>query len=217
MKGRINPQTVKIWADIMRPSYEDHQAILRQFEADATQEHCVPETFSKYKAQVIDLPHSIERMKLKQERSVRMSCWHGNEGESEAMWKLYGDWGTVAVVTTVSSLAESVSVEGINEVVDIVPVKYLDFDREYVPTELKDFRGRITATKRLAYQHEQEVRLTIRPVTQNPMDWEQTDFGQPNPIRLPIDVNKLIHEIRVHLIRQLLSSPALDPCAKCSE
>src|SRR5437660_9474481 len=58
-EGQDHPQTVKIWADIMRPSYEDHQAILRQFEADATQEHCVPETFSKYKAQVIDLPHSI--------------------------------------------------------------------------------------------------------------------------------------------------------------
>ncbi len=100
-------------------------------------------------------------------------------------------------MTTVESLAESISIEEINEEVDIIPVKYLDFEREYAPTELKDFRGRITVTKRLAYQHEQEVRLTIRPIALDPRDWDKPDFGLPKPCRLPVDIDKLIHEIHI--------------------
>lgn len=197
-EGQNHPQVIQIWAEVMRPSYEKHRAALRQAEIDARERRVDPEALARFREELDGFPEEMEGATRKIANSVRMSCWHGNDGESEAMWKLYGESGkSVAVVTTVGCLAQSVHVGMTEEVVDIVPVKYLDFERQYPTSELKDFRGRISVTKRLAYQHEQEVRMTIRPAPSDPKRWKDPDFGKPDPVRLPVDLGELIREIHI--------------------
>jgi hypothetical protein len=41
------------------------------------------------------------------------------------------------------------------------------------------------------------VRLTIRPTTANPRDWENPAFGKSEPTRLAVDLNELIHEVHI--------------------
>jgi len=182
----------------MQPFFDQHHALQARIDEDTTKGLCNPEAVERYKAQLAELPAQLDRAKQRLEGSVRFSCWHANDSESEAMWKLYGDSGkSVAIVTTVQSLAESLLIDGLGEVVDIARVKYLDFDREYPPNELKDFTGRITIAKRLAYRHEQEVRLTVRPTTANPRDWEDPAFGKSESTCLSVNLSKLVHEVHI--------------------
>ena len=81
---------------------------------------------------------------------MRFCCWHANEVESEACGSCMGDFGkSIAIVTTVQSLAGSLRLDNVQEELDIVPVKYLDFAKKYAPPELKAAGARITVTKRI--------------------------------------------------------------------
>lgn len=198
LEGQDHPQVTRISAQMMQPSFDQHRALHAQIDADTLKGLCDPDAVKRYKDQFAAMPMQMDKSRQKLFNSVRFSCWHANDAESEAMWKLYGDSGkSVAIVTTVGSLAKALHVDGLGEEVDIARVKYLNFAREYPPAELKDFTGRLTVTKRLAYQHEQEVRLTVRPTTANPRDWENPAFGKSEPTRLPVDLKNLIHEVHI--------------------
>ena len=59
-----------------------------------------------------------------------INCWHKNEHESVAMWKLYSSWSEgVAIQTTVSKLKR------IDERADYVigRVRYLDYEKKEPP------------------------------------------------------------------------------------
>lgn len=81
-------------------------------------------------------------------------CWHLNEHESEAMWRLYcGADGGVAIQTTYSSLVESISTEyetyvGLVRYVDYATAAF-ESGNAFWPV----------MHKRAAFTHEQEVRL----------------------------------------------------------
>jgi hypothetical protein len=56
-------------------------------------------------------------------------CWHKNEGESYAMWKLYaGIREGVAIQTTYKKLSESVGSPQLNSGFLIGEVEYIDYD-----------------------------------------------------------------------------------------
>jgi len=89
-----------------------------------------------------------------------VSCWHENDRESVAMWRLYtsGSEG-VAVKSTVGRFKRSVAQEG--RAVTIAKVQYIDhgIDDDGLAPEI-DMLSPIFC-KRRSYEHEHEVRAII--------------------------------------------------------
>lgn len=87
-------------------------------------------------------------------RELFVSCWHANEHESEAMWRLYcGDGGGVAIQTTYSALLEAVRW---HQGVYIGAVSYVDYRNTSFP-DANIFYP--VMHKRASFIHEREVRL----------------------------------------------------------
>ncbi len=85
---------------------------------------------------------------------VYISCWHENEHESEAMWRLYSSYldNAIAIRTTYSSLNEAL---GRNPSISIGRVKYIDFNKSYAGPNDSFWK------KRKSFKHEHEVRAII--------------------------------------------------------
>jgi hypothetical protein len=95
-------------------------------------------------------------------RKLLVSCWHANEGESEALWRLYCPPSTtgVAVKTNVGRLWDATE-EGAGAVVG--RVHYLDFRRSFA----RNGNERIFC-KRASLSHEREVRVVLQNNGQSP-------------------------------------------------
>jgi hypothetical protein len=87
-------------------------------------------------------------------KRVFINCWHENEHESEAMWRLYSSYldNAVAVRTSYASLYESL---GRNPSISIGKIKYIDFNKSYAGVNDSFWR------KRKSFEHENEVRAVI--------------------------------------------------------
>jgi hypothetical protein len=87
---------------------------------------------------------------------VAVSCWHINERESAAMWKLYSKSNeAVCIQSTFRKLYNAVrSVSQVGE------VRYVDYETSWIPESnpLAPF-----IYKRLSFEHEREVRAIIPP------------------------------------------------------
>ena len=83
-----------------------------------------------------------------------VSCWHENEHESEAMWRLYSSFieNAVAVRTTFQRLYVSM---GRDPFIRIGRVEYIDFNTSYAGPNDAFWR------KRKSFQHEREVRAML--------------------------------------------------------
>lgn len=116
-----------------------------------------------------------------------VSCWHENEGESEALWRLYCPVGSagLAIQTTKGALQESLS-----DPLDITigRVKYLDFNREFSGVNDAIFR------KRKSLMHECEVRAVF---TAPAFGADPAIHPQPRGIAKPVVVSKLIKQVVV--------------------
>lgn len=79
-----------------------------------------------------------------------VSCWHANERESEAMWKLYitAKKQGVAIQTTMERLCYSIGKSGF----DVGAVNYISYEKPLEVTHTPIWY------KRTAFQHENEVR-----------------------------------------------------------
>ena len=88
------------------------------------------------------------------EQSVKeffVSCWHMNEQESAAMWRLYTlATEAVCIQSTFSRLASALP-----GYVNVGVVKYIDYDRDIIPA---DNLFNAVLHKRKSFSHEQEVR-----------------------------------------------------------
>lgn len=84
-----------------------------------------------------------------------VNCWHENETESEAMWKLYTAHQPegVAIQTTYGALKNAVD----DEDVKIGRISYEDFDMAFMPEDSYGWY------KRKSFEHEREVRLLVEP------------------------------------------------------
>lgn len=119
---------------------------------------------------------------------IFISCWHMNEHESAAMWKLYltSNQG-IAIKSDIDSLTEAV--EGCPHTTGIGAVSYLDYDKQNISLQngLYPF-----VHKRVSFAHENEVRVVV---------WIPRTTGQtPNHqtlIKIPINPRKLIKAVHV--------------------
>ena len=96
----------------------------------------------------------LSKMFQKSRQSTFVSCWHANEHESEAMWRLYGGSGEgIAIQTTYSKLIKSIELQ---HDVHIGLVRYIDYETDILP-EVNGFCPPMH--KRFSFSHEREVRL----------------------------------------------------------
>lgn len=121
-----------------------------------------------------------------------MNCWHMNEHESAAMWKLYlkSDEG-IAVQSRYEKLRDCLIDD---EKVLLGMVKYLDYEVEGI-----DPRNILSAFvhKRKSFEHEREVRALIMkwPEGEEELDFSRETIGDGLKIR--VDIERLIERIYV--------------------
>ena len=114
----------------------------------ATPEKLTPEHIEKNAQRLLtDLNLSGEW----QREHTFINCWHNNEFESEAMWKLYSinTQNAVAIQTTAAHLYEALDR---NPDVTIGKVKYVDYNERFIPINGAYWY------KRKSFEHEREVR-----------------------------------------------------------
>jgi hypothetical protein len=155
---------------------------------DTSQEELEPERLQAYQ-QIVKSQQTI----------YGVNCWHKNEVESVAMWRLYtkGKDG-VAIQTTVMRLKDCLSLEP--RPIFIAEVKYRD--HRILPEE-----GLIShdpliplVTKRQSFAHESEVRLILdrhrdtHPVAGQVFSNEE-DFGPATGETVAVNVRNLIVRI----------------------
>jgi hypothetical protein len=120
-----------------------------------------------------------------------VNCWHINDMQSDAMWKLYlhSNEG-VAIRSTVGSLKESL----IEKEPDIFigKIKYIRYSKDVIP------EGTLSPYfhKRKAFEHENELRAVIQKVKLDSKG--NPAFGiatNKSGLTIPIDIDKLIKRI----------------------
>jgi hypothetical protein len=116
-----------------------------------------------------------------QARNMVVSCWHANQGESEALWRLYCPPSTagVSIRTTVGRLWD-VTAQDAGAVVG--RVHYLDFRSSFA----RNGNERIFC-KRASLRHEHEVRVVLQNDNRN------SAMGKI----LQCDLNALVSEVVV--------------------
>ena len=113
--------------------------------------------------------------------SIYMNCWHKNEIESEAMWKLYVKDLTqgIAIRTTYGDLYKALNRD---PSIDIGMVNYIDYKTQFV------YMNDVHWYKRLSFEHEHEVRAVM---------YDYVSSKKNSGILYPIDLNTLIKSVYV--------------------
>jgi len=120
-------------------------------------------------------------------RFYYVNCWHANESESDAMWKVYSNHG-IAIRTTVRQLQKSFGTKG-SEHVWLLPVSH-DFEKGWKGFPLSHATLQACLTKRKPFVHEQEVRVIW-------WDEDTERAGRPpyDGIRVRCDTKRLIDSV----------------------
>ena len=126
-------------------------------------------------------------------RYTFINCWHMNNYESEAMWKLYSKSNeAVAIQTTYRRLKDCFN--NYEKDIFIGKVNYIDYETEWMP-EGNAFYPYVH--KRKSFIHENEVRAVMQelPCNEQGITFEKDicDYG----INVPVDINILIENIYV--------------------
>lgn len=127
-------------------------------------------------------------------KAVMVNCWHANDSESEAMWKLYSDDGKgIAITTNIELLKRAINPIHNDVRISIGKVKYIDFFDLALNAEDCIVDGDILPlTKRLSYKHENEIRMYTTPK----FDIVTTEI-EAKPYLLPIDPLVLIDMVYI--------------------
>jgi len=125
-------------------------------------------------------------------RYIAINCWHMNEYESAAMWRLYlkSDEG-IAIQSTYTKLRKSLID---TEKIFLGRIEYIDYDSEHI--DARNILGAFVH-KRKSFRHEQEVRALVlkMPTGEGGVDFtlETIDHG----LQIKVDIETLIERIYV--------------------
>jgi hypothetical protein len=122
----------------------------------------------------------FEEMGERDVRTTFVSCWHENDGESEALWRLYCPPSSAGIAIRTDSSALNGSLDD-NPDIQIGRVQYIDFRKKFAGTHDRIF------WKRKSLSHEAEVRAVIKR-------FEQTE---EEALLMPVDLSKLIRAVVV--------------------
>ncbi|CAI1802899.1 MULTISPECIES: hypothetical protein [Serratia] len=126
-----------------------------------------------------NLLKDFEGAGVKQRQSTFISCWHENEYESEAMWRLYSSYlpNALAIKTTTGDLIDSL---GCDSSIKIGRVEYIDYRNKFSGVNESFWR------KRKSFEHEKEVRAIIN-------DYKCAGYGK----NVLCDLNSLINNVYI--------------------
>jgi hypothetical protein len=132
----------------------------------------------------------------KEARSHLINCWHVNDSESFAMWKIYGgeQQNAIAIQSTVGRLKKSFHIN--NERIWIGEVEYIDF-RDWEP-ENRFFNSDIPNTLKTFFlkwnyfKYENEIRAVINKAYCK----HQSDKG----LLVKVDLSELIEQIYISAV-----------------
>ena len=148
-----------------------------------------------------DKPEAIENaMKLLRNsykeirRRYYISCWHMNNDESEAMWKLYGGSSREGIViqSLYSKLIESIQRQ---DGIYVGVVNYIDHQTHTFPTANEFYP---VMHKGTFYAHEKEVRLVKYFNSSNTNKLSDELDSQPEKLLIPWDTTQYIEKIYVN-------------------
>jgi hypothetical protein len=125
--------------------------------------------------------------------NYRVNCWHRNDVESVAMWKLYTrGMDGVAIETTVGDL--KASLQGEESSIVIGQVKYVDHANQAAFGENPPPGVAAIFVKRRSFEHENEVRLAVddEPFVDSELDYVKGPLSGGNVM---VDTNALIRRI----------------------
>lgn len=137
-------------------------------------------------------------------RNHFVSCWHANDHESEAMWRLYSQYNKgVAIQTDIATLARELPGEYENQghvtTILISRMNYIDFANPppslFVPGAAVQEPELL---KRVSFAHEKEIRVHAHPMC----GWGYHIAGvepeiEGDYILLPAKIDELVHKIIV--------------------
>jgi hypothetical protein len=118
-----------------------------------------------------------------------VSCWHMNEHESAAMWKLYAKTSeAIAIRSTYLQLFESLPARHY-----VGCVSYIDYEQDWLP------EGNLMYPfmhKRKSFEHEHELRALMQII---PTKDRHLDFSQPSDLGhvVPVEMDSLVEEVYV--------------------
>ncbi len=126
--------------------------------------------------------------------SIVVNCWHQNDDESEAMWRLYSDTNKgVAIQTTLEALTNSIT-DTKKDRIYFTEIKYIDFnDTTLKPSDCVVNRNIGPLLKRTAFSHEKEARLFFVPEK----DYLNPETSKPAHELVDIDLDTLIEKVYI--------------------
>lgn len=134
--------------------------------------------------------NSMKKHNEEQRKYIGINCWHENEHESAAMWKLYlkSEEG-VAVQTTFKRLKNSFIDE---ELIYLSRIKYIDYDNDLF--DINNLFNQFIH-KRKSFEHEKEIRAMVFKYNSN--DKNGVDITMEYGVSIKVDLNSLIERIYV--------------------
>lgn len=124
---------------------------------------------------------------------VYVNCWHMNEFESVAMWKLYSRQNEgIAIQSSFTLWRDSFATTPVD--IHIGVVEYKDFDKDVYDRIFFGDLYKPFVLKRKSFTHEQEIRALILGLTRQSELIAHHDNGG---VRIEIDLTKLIQKVHV--------------------
>lgn len=144
----------------------------------------------------LDIIRKLQRITYKSFRKFTLiNCWHMNEYESAAMWKLYLKTNEgIAIQSTFKRLTECFDNDP-SILIHVGKVKYIDYSKDFIPETNLFFQF---LHKRKSFEHEREVRAIFShfPGKNGVIDItaEPFEIGK----NVPINLETLIESIYIN-------------------
>ncbi len=133
-------------------------------------------------------------------RITFVNCWHLNEYQSVAMWRLYSE--QIAVQTTFGHLIDSFPEDQIHAGL----VRYIDYTKELIHQVDRPAGYALALTKDRSYQHENELRIIlpdhpkkseITSITGSFDEWLDNYPFADKGVAVKVDITKLVETVYV--------------------
>ncbi len=142
---------------------------------------------------------ALQSLHVRKKRGTLINCWHINQNESDAMWRLYlKDNEGVAIQSSSEKMIETIG--KINEKIGLSKVRYLSYESDAWYHQSEYPHGNYNfyiplIHKRIEFEHENEFRL-IHSI-EEPVNDENYWDNQPNHKGkfIAVDLETLIEKI----------------------
>jgi len=136
----------------------------------------------KTKNYVVNYPHAAKLAAYYLARHFYLSCWHGSDYESDAMWKLYlKSHEGIAIQSTTHRLTESF--KSCEHKIYVGCIKYIDYTDQAILNDRGTLNGfDAIVHKRHCFEHEKEIRAFLSLDGRS----EETPVGVSIPVNIDV-------------------------------